>query len=182
MISRLGPRPAEDGKTGSFPRHLRQAGRPRKLAVTMPEVHQGPYRLRPPASPGDWEAYHRIHRDVLLESLKHAIEHPDDHAPGRYALLLCRADQPIGTIRIDITGNGQAGLRLVAIDPASQSKGCGRILLRLAENFARERGCAKAVLYATPDAVGFYSKAGYAEEDWDDVYISGIVQMAKSLC
>jgi hypothetical protein len=30
--------------------------------------------------------------------------------------------------------------------------------------------------------VGFYSKAGYSEEDWDDVYISGIVQMTKPLC
>jgi GNAT superfamily N-acetyltransferase len=148
----------------------------------MPDLRQGPYCLRPPDSPGDWEVYHRIHRDVLLESLKYAIEHPDDHAPGHHALLLCLADQPIGTIRIDVAENGHAGLRLVAIDPASQSKGCGRALLRLAEDFARERGCTRTVLYATPDAVGFYSKAGYSEEDWDDVYISGIVQMAKPLC
>ncbi len=148
----------------------------------MPDPRHGSYRLRPPASPDDWEIYHRIHRDVLLESLKYAIEHPNDLAPGHYALLLCQDDQPIGTIRIDIAENGHAGLRLVAIDPASQSKGCGRALLRLAEDFAREHGCTRAVLYATPDAVGFYSKAGYSEEDWDDVYISGIVQMTKPLC
>jgi GNAT superfamily N-acetyltransferase len=148
----------------------------------MPEASSGPYCLRAPASPDDWEAYHRIHRDVLLESMKYAIEHADDQAPGHYALLLCQHDRPIGTIRVDIDANGRAGLRLVAIDPASQSKGCGRALLQLAESFAREHGCTKAVLYATPDAVGFYTKAGYSEEDWDDVYISGIVQMAKPLC
>jgi GNAT superfamily N-acetyltransferase len=148
----------------------------------MPDPRQGSYRLRSPACPDDWEAYHRIHRDVLLESMKYALEYPDDHTPGHYALLLCLADQPIGTIRIDIAENGHAGLRLVAIDPALQSKGCGRTLLRLAEDFAREHGCTKTVLYATTDAVGFYSKAGYSEEDWDDVYISGIVQMAKPLC
>ena len=55
------------------------------------------------------------------------------------------------------------------------------MLLQLAEDFAREQGCSRTVLYATPEAVGFYSKAGYAEDDWDDVYISGIVQMTKPL-
>jgi GNAT superfamily N-acetyltransferase len=147
----------------------------------MPDQRYGPYCLRAPASPGDWDTYHRIHRDVLLESLKYAMEHPEDQSPDHFALLLCLDDQPIGTIRIDIAENGRAGLRLVAIDPASQSKGCGRTLLKLAEEFARARGCTKTVLYATLEAVGFYSKAGYAEEDWDDVYISGIVQMAKPL-
>jgi len=118
---------------------------------------------------------------VLLEAQKYALEHAEDHAPGNYALLLCLNDQPIGSIRIDITATGEAGLRLVAIDPAAQGQGYGRILLQLAEHFARERGCSRTVLYATPEAVGFYSKAGYFEEDWDDVYISGIVQMTKPL-
>jgi GNAT superfamily N-acetyltransferase len=148
----------------------------------MPDLRQGPYCLRPPASPDDWEVYHRIRRDVLLEAQKYALEHPDDHAPGHYALLLCLDDQPIGSIRIDISETGEAGLRLVAIDPAAQRRGYGRVLLQLAEDFARERGCTRTVLYSTLDAVGFYSKTGYFEDEWDDVYISGIVQMAKPLC
>ena len=74
------------------------------------------------------------------------------------------------------------GFRLVAIHPAYQSRGYGRILLQLAEDFARGRGCTWAVLYATSEAVGFYTKAGYVEEDWDDVYIGGIMQMMKPLC
>jgi GNAT superfamily N-acetyltransferase len=155
---------------------------PRRLAGAMSDLRHGPYCLRPPASPDDWEVYHRIRRDVMLEAQKYALEHADDIAPGRYALLLCRDDEPIGSIRIDITETGEAGLRLVAIHPNLQGRGCGRVLLQLAETFARARGCAKTVLYATPEAVGFYSKAGYTEEDWDDVYISGIVQMAKPLC
>ena len=148
----------------------------------MPEHRHGPYCLRPPATPDDWDVYHRIRQDVLLEARKYALEHPDDHAPGNYALLLCRDDQPIGSIRVDITETGEAGLRLVAIDPASQRRGYGRMLLQLAEDFARARGCSRTVLYATPEAVGFYSKAGYREDDWDDTYISGIVQMTKPLC
>jgi GNAT superfamily N-acetyltransferase len=161
---------------------LRRARHPRTLAAAMPDLRHGPYCLRPPASPDDWDVYHRIRQDVLLEAKKYALEHPDDHAQGHYALLLCLEDQPIGSIRVDISETGEAGLRLVAIDPSLQGRGCGRALLLLAEDFARSQGCTRAVLYATPEAVGFYTKAGYAEEDWDDVYISGIVQMAKKLC
>jgi GNAT superfamily N-acetyltransferase len=147
----------------------------------MSELCLGPYRLRAPASADEWEVYHRIRQDVLLEAQKYAIEYPDDHAPGHYALLLCLDDRPIGSIRVDITRSGEAGLRLVAIDPACQGQGCGRALLHLAEDFARERACSRAVLYATPDAVGFYSKAGYIEDEWDDAYIGGVVQMTKPL-
>ena len=86
-----------------------------------------------------------------------------------------------GPIRIDIDEAGRAGLRLVAVQPQVQKRGLGRMLLRLAEDFARRQGCRQTVLYSTLDAVGFYAKAGYEEEDWDDVYVSGVVQMAKPL-
>ncbi|HUB12658.1 MAG TPA: GNAT family N-acetyltransferase [Acetobacteraceae bacterium] len=148
----------------------------------MPDLCHGPFHLRPPETPAEWETYHRIRREVLLEAQKYAMEHPDEHAPGHHPMLLWRDLKPVGSIRIDIDDAGRAGLRLVAVDPDLQKQGCGRALLSLAEAFARERGCTHAVLYATLDAVGFYAKAGYQEEDWDDVYVSGIVQMAKALC
>lgn len=142
----------------------------------------GPFHLRPPSTPADWEAYHRIRREVLLEAQKYAVEQVAEAAPGCHPMLLWLDRQPVGSIRIDIDDQGRAGLRLVAVDPALQQRGCGRALLRLAEMFARAHGCTRTVLYSTLDAVGFYAKAGYREEDWDDVYVSGIVQMAKLLC
>jgi len=147
----------------------------------MADPRHGPYCLRPPATPADWDAYHRIRQEVLLEARKYALEHPDEFAPGHYPMLLWRDDRPVGTIRIDIDDARRAGLRLVAVDPAAQKRGCGRVLLRLAEAFAREHGCTHTVLYSTLDAVGFYTKAGYHEEDWDDTYVGGIVQMVKPL-
>ena len=140
----------------------------------------GLYCLRPPASAEDWETYHRIRREVLLEARKYALEHPDEHVPGHHPLLLWFGDRPIGAIRIDILDAARAGLRLVAIDPALHRQGHGRMLLQLAEDFARGAGCTRAVVYSTQDAAGFYAKAGYNEEDWDDSYVAGIVQMAKT--
>lgn len=153
-------------------------------AATAPSPTRtnGDYRLGCPASAEDWETYYRIRRDVLLEARKYAIEQAEEHAADHHPHLLWLQARPIGTIRVDLVPPDCAAMRLVAIDPTCQGCGHGRALLRLAEEFARGLGCGKAVVYATPEAAGFYSKAGYAEEDWDDVYVSGIVQMTKPLC
>ena len=57
------------------------------------------YRLAPPSCRADWDVYHRIRQEVLLESLKYAMEQPDEEdEPGHHPLLFWKDDQPIGTI------------------------------------------------------------------------------------
>src|ERR1700690_327484 len=139
------------------------------------------YRLSPPASTEEWAAYHDIRRRVAFEAGEAIEDDPEERAQGHFPLLLKLGATSIGTIRVDSLSNGDAALRLVAIDPARQGEGHGRILLREAEAFAREIGCRRAVVYATPDSAGFYAAAGYAEDEFDDNYFGGIVQMAKPL-
>jgi N-acetylglutamate synthase-like GNAT family acetyltransferase len=142
------------------------------------------YGLRRPASAAEWASYHEIRRDVLLESREFALEQPDEDEAldsRHHPLLLWLDNRPIGTIHIDSLDGGFAALRLVAIDPNCQGRGHGLQLLTAAERFAREIGCRTAVVYATPDTAGFYSRAGYAEEFWDDHCVAGIVQMVKPL-
>jgi GNAT superfamily N-acetyltransferase len=141
----------------------------------------GEYRLSRVTAPEDWSAYHDIRRRVAFEAGEDAEDDPDEHAPGHYPMLLRRAGIPIGTIRVDNINENDAALRLVAIDPARQGEGHGRVLLREAEAFARAIGCRRAVVYATPEAAGFYAAAGYIEDDFDESYFSGIVQMVKPL-
>jgi GNAT superfamily N-acetyltransferase len=139
------------------------------------------YRLSRPASTEEWAAYHGIRRRVAFEAGDAIEDDPEECAEGHFPLLLKLGAAPIGTIRIDSLSNGDAALRLVAIDPAHQGEGHGRVLLREAEGFARDIGCRRAVVYATPEAAGFYAAAGYAEDEFDDNYFGGIVQMAKPL-
>ncbi len=139
----------------------------------------GTYRLRRPATAEEWDAYHAIRRSVAFED--DAETDVDEQAPGHYPLLLWCGRRPVGTIRIDALDGGAAAFRLVAVDPREQGRGHGRILLREAEAFARDIGCRKAVVYATPEAAGFYDSAGYAEDPFDDQYFGGIVQMTKPL-
>ncbi len=135
-----------------------------------------PYRLDPPRCAQDWQAYHGIRRKAFnLPRPEEAVD------AGCHPLLLWLEDQPIGAIQIDDLRNTAAALRLVAIDPAWQGGGHGKVLLDHAERFVRQLGCHKAVVYATPEAAGFYAQAGYDEEDWDEVCMGGIVQMLKQL-
>ena len=139
------------------------------------------YRLTRPESPEAWAAYCAIRRRVAFEAGEEASEDPDERAPGHYPLLLTLGAVPVGTIRVDNLDRGDAALRLVAIDPARQGEGHGRVLLREAERFAREIGCGRVVVYATPEAAGFYAAAGFVEDEFDENYFGGIVQMAKPL-
>jgi GNAT superfamily N-acetyltransferase len=141
----------------------------------------GTDRLRRPTSAEEWDAYHAIRRRVAFEAGEAIDDDPEERAHGHFPLLLKLGSAALGTIRVDSLSNGDAALRLVAIDPARQGEGHGRILLREAEGFAREIGCRRAVVYATPEAAGFYAAAGYAEDEFDDNYFGGIVQMAKPL-
>src|SRR5262245_56858323 len=104
------------------------------------------YELRTPTSAEDWRAYHRIRRKVLFENRGqfgvYDENHPDEHRAGNHPLLLIHNDEPIGVIRVDIT-NTQAIFRRVAIREDLQRSGHGRMLLALAESFARREGCNK---------------------------------------
>jgi len=137
---------------------------------------EGPYRLDSPRCDQDWLAYHGIRRKVF-----HLPRPVDEISPDCHPLLLFLEDQPIGAIQVDDLRNAAAALRLVAIDPAFQGGGHGRVMLERAEQFVRNLGCSRAVVYATPEAAGFYQTAGYDEEDWDEVCMGGIVQMLKKL-
>jgi GNAT superfamily N-acetyltransferase len=139
------------------------------------------YRLSRPASAEEWAAYHEIRRRVAFEAEEGIEDDPDELAQNHFPLLLKCGAEPIGTIRVDSLNNGNAALRLVAIHPTHQGAGHGRVLLREAEGFARDIGCRRAVVYATPEAAGFYAAVGYIEDEFDDNYFGGIVQMAKAL-
>lgn len=134
------------------------------------------YRLDKPQSDPDWQAYHGIRRRVF------SLPRPEvDDSPHCHPLLLFLGEKPIGAIQIDDLRNNAAALRLVAIDPAHQGGGHGRAMLERAERFARDLGCHRTVVYATPEAAGFYQSIGYDEEDWDDMCMGGIIQMLKNL-
>lgn len=122
------------------------------------------YELVPPASADQWLAYHEIRRSVLFEARGrfgvYDDGHPDESSPGNHPRLLLYRHNPIGTVRIDLAGT-VAILRLVAIRRDVQRQGHGRVMLALAERFARENGCRSLESTVATDAVEFYRKCGF---------------------
>ena len=125
------------------------------------------YELRAPRDNEEWRAFHDVRRKVLFENrgkLESYIEnHPDDSKPGNHPLILLFKGVIVGVIRIDISET-VALFRRVAIREDLQQLGHGRVLLELAEAFAKAEGCSEARCNAAVEAVGFYERCGYAPD------------------
>jgi GNAT superfamily N-acetyltransferase len=125
------------------------------------------HALRTPQTAEEWRAFHAIRRKVLFEnrgkSEAYDENHPDDSKPGNHPLILVYGDDVIGVLRLDIAPP-TAWLRRVAIREDLQRQGHGRVLLRLAEAFAKAKGCEEIRSNAAVEAFGFYERCGYARD------------------
>ena len=130
------------------------------------------YSLRPPRSGAEWSAYHAIRRDAifapLLPGQRYDETDPDEFKPGNLPHVLIFDGAVIGTVRIDLIDNDQAGLRLIGIRQELQRQGHGRALLQLAEHAAKSFGRTEVVINAHPTSLTFYLANGYAEGHWRD--------------
>jgi GNAT superfamily N-acetyltransferase len=122
------------------------------------------YELRPPATDEEWRAFHAIRRKVLFENRgkgeSYIENHPDDAKPGNHPLVLLYKGDIIGVMRLDVV-EAEAWLRRVAIREDLQRVGHGRVLLRLAEAFAKAQACNEIRTNAAVESVGFYERCGY---------------------
>jgi GNAT superfamily N-acetyltransferase len=130
------------------------------------------YELRPAQSPSDWGAYHAIRRDsifaLLLPGQSYRETDADEFKPGHMPHVLICAGEIVGTVRIDLIDDVQAGLRLIGIRSGLQRQGHGAALLRLAERVAHDFGRSVVVINAHPTSVSFYLANGYAPGEWRD--------------
>jgi GNAT superfamily N-acetyltransferase len=141
------------------------------------------HTLRGPENEEEWRVYHAIRRKVLFENRDrfgvYDENHSDEFEKNNHPLILFDRGAPIGVMRVDIHGP-IAWFRRVAVREDLQRAGHGRILLSLAEAFAREAGCGEARSNVAADAVGFYERCGYSR-DQSFIDDGGSVLMLKSL-
>jgi GNAT superfamily N-acetyltransferase len=130
------------------------------------------YSLRPTRSAQEWIAYHAIRRDAIFAPLLpgevYDESDPNEFAPGKLPHVLICNDEVVGTVRIDLIDDVQAGLRLIGIRRDVQRQGHGAVLLALAEQAARGFGRAEVVINAHPTSLAFYLANGYREGQWRD--------------
>jgi N-acetylglutamate synthase-like GNAT family acetyltransferase len=141
------------------------------------------YQLRAPVSKEEWRALHDIRRKVLFENRgkfdTYIENHPDDFKTGHHPLVLVYQDVVIGVVRVEVDGT-VAWLRRVAIREDLQRQGHGRVLLQLAEAFAKAQGCDEVRSNAAIEAVSFYERCGYTRDLSESAPVNS-VRMHKSL-
>jgi GNAT superfamily N-acetyltransferase len=141
------------------------------------------YTLRSPENEEEWRVYHAIRRKVLFENRGrfgiYNENHPDEFEKENHPLILFERDTPVGVIRVDIHDR-VAWFRRIAVREDLQRAGHGRILLNLAEAFARETGCGEVRSNVDAGAIGFYERCGYSR-DLSMPTESGNVPMLKLL-
>ena len=130
------------------------------------------YSLRPARSAQEWTAYHAIRRDAifapLLPEQAYDERDPDEFKPSNLPHVLICDGEVVGTARIDLIDETQAGLRLIGIRSDLQRQGHGAVLLELAEKAARAFGRTEVVINAHPTSLSFYLANGYREGAWRD--------------
>jgi GNAT superfamily N-acetyltransferase len=141
------------------------------------------YELRRPRSDEEWRAFHALRRRVLFENRgkgeSYVENHPDDSQPGNHPLVLLYREEIIGVMRLDVAET-IGWLRRVAIREDLQRVGHGRVLLKLAEAFARAQDCDELRTNAAVEAVGFYERCGY-ERDLEALSPPNSVRMWQRL-
>jgi GNAT superfamily N-acetyltransferase len=146
------------------------------------------YCLRPARSEQEWTAYHAIRRDAifapLLPGQAYDERDPDEFGPGNLPHVLIRDGEVVGTVRIDLIDDTQAGLRLIGIHPDLQRQGLGAVLLGLAEQAARAFGRTEVIINAHPTSLTFYLANGYREGAWRDKgpVPATLIRVGKQLC
>lgn len=73
-------------------------------------------------------------------------------------------DKIVGGLILAPLNDRQIRLMQVAVDPARQGEGIGRMLVGYAEKRAREAGYEIIVMHAMLSVVHFYEKLGYTQE------------------
>lgn len=118
---------------------------------------------REPCTPSDWDAYFDLRWRVLRQPWgqpRGSERDPTDD--NGFHLMIQGADDSILAVgRLHSNSPEEAQVRYMAVDPAHQGSGLGKMILKGLEDRARSQGITTIVLNARENAVGFYTRQGY---------------------
>ena len=84
---------------------------------------------------------------------------------GIFLVAHDRSGQLLASVYVEVRAR-RSYFGMLAVDPAHQGAGLGRMMVRAAEDYCRGRGCNRvdlSVLSLRPELLPFYRKLGYVE-------------------
>jgi GrpB-like predicted nucleotidyltransferase (UPF0157 family)/GNAT superfamily N-acetyltransferase len=118
----------------------------------------------------EWEAYHRIRKELLFDGTK--IKYDPNHVSIKYPqnrhFVLYKGADIIGVAQVEFLSLSEAVLRPFAIDTPYQNQGLGSQFLLMIEKWIKQQGREIIRLNAEPKALNFYQRLGYSFMKFDD--------------
>lgn len=118
--------------------------------------------IRPP-KPEEMEAYFNLRWRVLRQPWGQTSgSERDEQEQSCFQLAAFHHDKEvIACGRLQLNSPAEAQIRFMAVDPAFQGKGAGKLIMAGLEANAWESGAEKIILQARENAVPFYLSCGY---------------------
>lgn len=118
--------------------------------------------IRKPITPKEWEDYYQLRYNVLRAPLNQPLgsERNDGDLNGIH-FALYENDILRAIARLDHVDETTSQTRFVAVDPISQGKGYGRLIMQAVEEKSRSQKKSKMILHARDYALDFYLRLGY---------------------
>jgi GNAT superfamily N-acetyltransferase len=131
-------------------------------SVRLGNLPFGPWNVRPPNGPDEFERYYDLRWRVLRApwSQDRGSER-DEYEVEAVHVGAWLGDKLIGVGRVHFVDATQAHIRFMAVEPESRRAGVGSAILHQLEYIARARRCSRVVLNARDYSVGFYFRHGY---------------------
>lgn len=130
-----------------------------------------------------WDQVYRLREAVLRVPLGLSLANEDLGGDAEDDVFIAlEAGKVVGCLMRKPQAGGVAKLRQMAVDPALQGKGIGRLLMLAAEADAREQGFTAISLHARKNVAAFYTTLGYQVQggEFEEVTIPHLL-MQKDL-
>lgn len=121
------------------------------------------FYIRSPETDSDWEAYYNCRWELLRKpwDKPRGSEKDDKDADAYHVMVVDDDDNTIGVGRVHFNSPSEAQVRYMAVKDEWQCNGIGSLILTKLEQYSKDKGAAKIMLYARENAIDFYLKRGY---------------------
>ena len=140
---------------------------------------------RSPQTAAEWEDYFDLRWRVLRApwDQPRGSEKDNREDDSEHLMIASPDSRPLAVGRLHFNTPAEAQVRFMAVDPQSQGRGLGSLILREFENRARTAGATSIVLNARDDAQRFYRKHGFVLVGPAETIFSAVkhVRMRKDL-
>lgn len=122
-----------------------------------------PFYIRNPETESDWDAYYDCRWNLLRKPWdKPKGSEKDEKEQGAYHVMVVdQDDNVIGVGRVHFNSDTEAQVRYMAVMDDWMQKGIGSLILTKLEQYSKDNGAEKIMLYARENAIDFYLKRGY---------------------